>query len=179
MQQNVHGSTSRSPVRHLRDVHRRPPPALAPGQRVYARTSALGTSVRDNHALRRNASALPRYTGAFDIVEGLSSNTIVIAVPESISKTKLKRVNVKDIKLADSDADLYAPGPIGYENGEPLYAIDFIVDDAVLEGTNYTSLYVKWRGYNIPEWSDIKNFRHLPNLLKQYFAAAGKRVPRK
>ena len=99
--------------------------------------------------------------------------------PESISKTKLKRINVKDIKLADMDADLYAPGPIGYEGGEPLYAIDFIMDDAVLEGTDPTSLYVKRRGYNIPEWSNIKNFRHLPNLLKQYFAAAGKQVPRK
>ena len=121
------------------DVHRRPPPALAPGQRVYARTSTLGTSpCATTTRSAANASALPRYTGVFDIVEGLSSNTIVIAVPESISKTKLKRINVKDIKLADMDADLYAPGPIG----EPLFA-DFIVDDAILEGTDHTSLYVK------------------------------------
>jgi hypothetical protein len=132
--------------------------------------------VRDRHALRRDASALPRFTGAFDIVKGLFRNTIVIAVPKSISDTKTKRINVKDIKLADTNADLYAPGPIGYEGGEPLYAIDFIMDDA---GTDPTSLYVKRRGYNIPEWSNIKNFRHLPNLLKQYFAAAGKQVPRK
>ena len=161
------------------DVHRRPPPALEPGHRVYARTSALGKTVRDRHALRRCASALPRFTGAFDIVKGLFHNTIVIAVPESISDTMTKRINVRDIKLTDDDAELYAPGPVGHEHGEPLYAIDFIVDDAILDGDRHTSLYVKWRGYNIPEWTDIANFRHLPILLKKYFTAAGRKVPRK
>jgi hypothetical protein len=135
--------------------------------------------VRDRHALRRDASALPRFTGAFDIVKGLFRNTIVIAVPKSISDTKTKRINVKDIKITDDDAELYAPGPIDYDNGEPIYAIDFIVDDAILDGDRHTSLYVKWRGYNIPEWENIANFRHLPILLNQYFTAAGKEVPHK
>ena len=90
-----------------------------------------------------------------------------------------KRINVRDIKLTDDDAELYAPGPVGHEHGEPLYAIDFIVDDAILDGDRHTSLYVKWRGYNIPEWTDIANFRHLPILLKKYFTAAGRKVPRK
>jgi hypothetical protein len=52
--------------------------------------------------------------------------------------------------LAPPDSPLYA-GPVAFDDdGQPLWAVEYIVDDAILDGHDYTSLYVKYNGYNIP-----------------------------
>ena len=53
------------------------------------------------------------------------------------------------------------------------------MDDAILDGHDYTSLYVKYKGYNIPEWTSLANMRHLHILLNTYYSSVGKPIPTK
>ena len=162
------------------DQRHRAAPDLAVGDRVMVRTSILGRSVRDNWALRKSASSLPRFTGAFEVIGPTFSNTVTIAFPASIDPTSTKRVNVNNIKLATMQTPLYAPGPVSFdEDGQPLYEVDHIVADDILDGHAHTSLYVKYKGYNIPEWTPIDNLRHLHILLNNYFAAVRRPTPAK
>ena len=46
------------------------------------------------------------------------------------------------------------------ESNSPLYEVEFIVGHSTLPGTKHTSLYVKYKGYNVPEWNDLKNVQH-------------------
>ena len=91
-----------------------------------------------------------------------------------------KKVNVSNIRTVPQDTPSYAPGPVAHdESNNPLYEVEFIVGHSTLPGTKHTSQYVKYKGYNVPEWNDLKNVQHLHILLDRYFKGIGKPVPAK
>lgn len=125
------------------------------------KTHLLGRSVRESAAIRRHAAQLPKYTGAFEVIRPGTANTVVIRVPADIDTSQRRTVNIKNIKTADASVPLYASGPIGHdEHGEPLYAVDYILDDVLVDGTTY--LLTKFKNYNVPELVHIDNLRPTP-----------------
>lgn len=162
------------------DKGRKPTPDLQPGDKVMVKTVALGRSVRETTILKKSASLLPRYTGPFEVTHPPHNNTVVVAVPSQIDSSGSKKVNVSNIRTVPQDTPSYAPGPVAHdESNNPLYEVEFIVGHSTLPGTKHTSLYVKYKGYNVPEWNDLKNVQHLHILLDRYFKGIGKPVPAK
>ena len=162
------------------DKGRKPTPDLQPGDKVMVKTVALGRSVRETTILKKSASLLPRYTGPFEVTHPPHNNTVVVAVPSQIDSSGSKKVNVSNIRTVPQDTPSYAPGPVAHdESYNPLYEVEFIVGHSTLPGTKHTSLYVKYKGYNVPEWNDLKNVQHLHILLDRYFKGIGKPVPAK
>ena len=105
---------------------------------------------------------------------------MVVAVPSQIDSSGSKKVNVSNIRTVPQETPSYAPGPVAHdESNNPLYEVEFIVGHSTLPGTKHTSLYVKYKGYNVPEWNDLKNVQHLHILLDRYFKGIGKPVPAK
>ncbi|KAJ9521574.1 hypothetical protein QJQ45_008903 [Haematococcus lacustris] len=123
----------------------------------------------------------PRYVGPFRVLHMVGDAAVKIQLPHQWRVHNVFHVSLVKPYVGDAVPNLVAPPPDRWEDGQPVYEVEKLVDHRFTSGYRpQLEFLVKWVGYPSQSntWEPLVNLQGSMDLVREYAAAKNLHIPK-
>ncbi|KAJ9513280.1 hypothetical protein QJQ45_001318 [Haematococcus lacustris] len=123
----------------------------------------------------------PRYVGPFRVLHMVGDAAVKIQLPHQWRVHNVFHVSLVKPYVGDAVPNLVAPPPDRWEDGQPVYEVEKLVDHRLTSGYRpQLEFLVKWVGYPSESntWEPLVNLQGSMDLVREYAAAKNLHIPK-
>ncbi|KAJ9515660.1 hypothetical protein QJQ45_002710 [Haematococcus lacustris] len=123
----------------------------------------------------------PRYVGPFRVLHMVGDAAVKIQLPHQWRVHNVFHVSLVKPYVGDAVPNLVAPPPDRWEDGQPVYEVEKLVDHRLTSGYRpQLEFLVKWVGYPFESntWEPLVNLQGSMDLVREYAAAKNLHIPK-